>query len=640
MDETPGLPGDSVEPQGTQRRLAAILASDMVGYSRLIEADEEGTLARQKAHRKELIDPAIAAYHGRIVKSTGDGLLVEFPSVVDAFRCAVSIQLAMPEREAQVPEAQQITYRVGINLGDIVIDDDDIYGDGVNIAARLEGLAEPGGICVSRTVVDQVKGKINSEFEDLGAQQVKNIAEPIQVYRVRLQPEAAATEYAEPPGKRTPWRWAAIAAALAVIIVVAGVFYRNSQAPKFERSSVEDLADPLPGKPSVAVLPFTNMSDDPEQEYFSDGISEDIITDLSKLKGLTVIARNSSFTYKGKTVKIQEIGKDLGVQFILEGSVRKAGDRIRITTQLIDAESGHHLWAERFDRKLIDIFAVQDEITHQIVSALSIQLSSDEQNRLAAATTSNFEAYDLFLRGQQSFTRNTEEALARAVELYRQAIRLDPGYAHAYAALAIVRTRQVHLGYSDSPARTQDRSLELARKALSIDPTSPQVQWALGYVYMYRKQFDEAVEASERAVSLSPNYADGYGLLALIKNNLGQAEEAIRLLEKAIALNPYYTWDFVYQLGRAYYAMGEYDKAVSYLRQALERNDAMTYPRLFLAASYVELGQTEDAEWEITQLQMSRPHFTLSHLYKTMPIGDEKLLDRLFNDLRSAGLPE
>jgi adenylate cyclase len=629
-----------VEPLGTQRRLAAILASDMVGYSRLIEADEEGTLARQKAHRKELIDPTIAAYHGRIVKSTGDGLLVEFPSVVDAFRCAVSVQLAMTEREAQIPEAQRITYRVGINSGDIVIDDDDIYGDGVNIAARLEGLAEPGGICVSRTVFDQIKGKVNSEFEDLGAQQVKNITEPIQAYRVGMQPEVAATEYSEPTRRRTPRRWAAILATLTVIIAVAGVIYWNVRVPEFVPASAVRMVDPLPDKPSIAVLPFTNMSDDSEQEYFSDGISEDIITDLSKLKNLTVIARNSSFTYKGKTVKIQEIGKDLGVQFILEGSVRKAGDRIRITAQLVDTESGHHLWAERFDRKLVDIFSVQDQITRQIVSALSIRLSSDEQKRLAGNVPSSFEAYDLFLRGQQSFALNTEEALARAVEQYRQAIRLDPDYAHAYAALATVLTRQVNLGYSDSPARTQDRSLELARKAVSIDPTSPQVQWTLGYVYMYRKQFDEAVEASKRAVSLSPNYADGYALVALIKNNLGQAEEAIRLLEKAMALNPYYTWDFIYQLGRAYYAMGEYDKAVSYLRQALERNDAVTYPRLFLAASYMELGQTEDAEWEITQLQMSRPHFTLSHLQKTMPIGNEKLRDRLFNNLRSAGLSE
>ncbi len=332
-----------MEAPGTQRRLAAILVSDMVGYSRLIAKDEEGTLARQHLHRKELIDPTIAAYHGRIVKSTGDGLLVEFPSVVDAFRCAVTIQLAMPEREAQQPEAQRIIYRVGINSGDIVLEDGDIYGDGVNIAARLEGLAEPGGICVSRSVFDQVKGKATSEFADLGARQVKNIAEPIQVYRVRMRPEAAATEYAGAGRSHTTWRRTVIPAALVAIFAVASVVYMTRQAPELEPASVENVSDPVPEKPSIAVLPFANMSGDPTQDYFSDGFSEDIITDLSRVSNLRVINRNSSFTYKGKAVKLEKVGKALGVQYVLQGSIRKSGTRVRITTHLADAGDGTQL---------------------------------------------------------------------------------------------------------------------------------------------------------------------------------------------------------------------------------------------------------------------------------------------------------
>jgi TolB-like protein/class 3 adenylate cyclase len=377
-----------------ERRLAAILAADMVGYSRLMAADETGTLARQNAHRKELIDPRIAEYGGRVVKSTGDGVLVEFPSVVDALCCAVTIQLAMPEREAASPEENRIAYRIGINLGDIIIEDDDIYGDGVNVAARLEALAEPGGICVSRTVVDHVRGKVTSDFEDLGEQQVKNIPEPVHVFRVLMQPEAARKSASE--SRRMAWWRSPAAGMVGVVAVLAiaavGIMVWRPWAPDVEPASVERMAFALPDKPSLAVLPFDNMSGDPEQEYFADGMTEDLITDLSKISGLFVIARNSTFTYKGTPVEVRQVAEDLGVRYVLEGSVRRAGDEVRINAQLIDATTGGHVWAERYDGSVVDIFSVQDEFVRKIVKALAVNLSEDEQEEIALGQTSNIEA--------------------------------------------------------------------------------------------------------------------------------------------------------------------------------------------------------------------------------------------------------
>jgi adenylate cyclase len=520
----------------------------MVGYSRLMEKDEEGTLARQKKHRKELIDPTITSYHGRIVKSTGDGLLVEFPSVVDAFRCAVSIQLAMPEREAHVPEAQRIAYRIGINSGDIVIDGDDIYGDGVNIAARLEAHADAGGICVSRSVFDQVKGKVKSELDDLGAQRVKNIAEPIQVYHVRMQPEAAASDYAKPAGERASRRWAGMSTALAVVVAAAGTVYWISQAPDVEQVLVENVSDPLPDKLSIAVLPFANISGDPEQDYFSDGFSEDIITDLSRVSNLRVIDRNSSFSYKGKAVKVQEVSRDLGVHYVLQGSIRKSGKRIRITTHLADARDGTQLWAERYDREQRDIFDLQDEIAQRIIAALLLKLGGTQLSRIPSRPTRNFEAYDLFLRGQESNEGATKEDKLVAQEFYRRAIGVDPTFGRAYGAYAVSLLHYYARGWSEKPVEDLDRALELARKAVELNRSLPQTFWALGYTHMHRREWDEALAAVQQALTLAPNYADGYRLLALINNRLGRADEAIELIHKAMKLNPYYTWDYPYNL--------------------------------------------------------------------------------------------
>jgi TolB-like protein/class 3 adenylate cyclase len=420
-----------------ERRLVAILAADMVGYSRLMEVDEEGTITRQRIHRSELIDPAIAEHDGRMVKTTGDGLLVEFPSVVDAVRCAVAIQKAMAEREAGVPEGRRIRYRVGINLGDIVIDGDDILGDGVNVAARLEGLAEPGGICIPRKVMHEVRNKLDVGFEFTGEQKVKNIETKIPVYRVLLDPDAAGKVIGEPRPRRPLWQPGAVGAALVAAVAIAAIWWQP-WVPVIEPASLERMAYPLPDRPSIAVLPFTNMSDDASQEYFADGMTEDLITDLSKLSGLFVIARNSSFTYKGKSVKVRQVAEELGVRYVLEGSVRRVGDQVRINAQLIDATTGGHLWAERYDGSLDDVFGLQDKVTREVVAALAVTLTPVEQAEEAQPETGSTEAYDAFLRGWSYYRRSTPDGYAKAIPYFEKAIELDPDYSRAYAALAAI----------------------------------------------------------------------------------------------------------------------------------------------------------------------------------------------------------
>jgi adenylate cyclase len=636
-----------------QRKLAAVLQVDMAGYSRLMGDDEAGTLARLKILQQDLLYPTVKAFHGRIVKLMGDGLLVEYPSVVEAVACAVTIQQRMAQHNRDVADSEKIQFRVGINLSDVIIDGDDIYGDGVNICARLEGLAPTGGICISGTVYDALGNKLPLDFKSLGEQKVKNIAQPVRVYSVQL---AAGAELPKPgeqihsaesltnsARKLKLQKWLLAVFLLVFTAVLALLSWLQPWQQKESSLNSEGIVATSPNKPSIAVLPFSNMSGDSEQEYFSDGISEDIITKISQLKNLAVIARNSSFTYKGTNTKVQDIGRDLGVQYVLEGSVRKVDDRVRITAQLIDSRNGHHLWAEKFDRNLTDVFAVQDEITDRITSALSIKLSVDEQTQVAKNSTNNFEAYDLFLKGQRESATMVKEGLENAIRLYREAIRLDPGFARAYGALAVTLERQTYLGYTDSPVEASLRALQLAQKAVSIDASSPQAQWALAYLYMRNQQFDEAIAALEKAISIAPNYADGYGLLALVYNNMGQmgrAEDAIRLINKGMKLNPYYTYDYPYNLGRAYYTLKDYAKAAEHLENSVERNEALFLPRLYLAASYVQLGRQDDAEWQISELEVLIPGSSISHWEKIVAIADEDLRKRLFDDLRAAGMAE
>jgi len=623
-------------------KLAVILHADVAGSTQLVQQDEQLAHERIRDAFRRFSD-TIEKYHGRVQELRGDALLAEFERASDAVTATLAFQSDHHDHLEKISDDIQPEIRAGIALGEVVIADNTVTGAGVVLAQRVEQLAEPGGLCITSAIHEALPNRMPFSIESLGEQALKGFEEHVRVYQVQLGlGESVPLPQQKSNRQVSPKIWPRMAVVVVVVMLVAvGIgYWSKGSLPQEQPVLVGSKTFPLPDKPSIAVLAFDNLSGDPGQEYLSDGISRHIITDLSKIHGLTVIARNSSFGYRDSEATVQEIGKSLGAQFILDGSVQKSGDRLRITSQLVDSKTGHQLWAERFDRRLSDVFLLQDEITREIISTLAVRLSADEQEHLSGNVPTSFEAYDLFLRGQQASVGFSEEAITEAIEQYRQAIRLDPNYAHAYGALAVARIRQFFFGFADTPARTRDRALELARKAATMDPGSHQIQWSLGYIHMYRKEFNEALEAAERAVSLSPNYADGYALLALVKNNLGQADDVIPLIEKAMLLNPHYTWDYIYQLGRAYYAMDEYDKAVSYLQEAIERNEAVGIPRLFLAASYVNLGELEDAEWEITQAQMTHPEYTYTHLQKIMPIGDKKLFDRLFHDLRSAGLTE
>jgi TolB-like protein/class 3 adenylate cyclase/Flp pilus assembly protein TadD/rhodanese-related sulfurtransferase len=631
-----------------ERRLAAILAADMVGYSRLMAADEAGTLARQNALRRELIDPKIAEYGGHLVKSTGDGVLVEFPSVVDALRCAVTVQLAMSDREAAEPEETRIAYRIGINLGDIIIEDDDIYGDGVNVAARLEALAEPGGVCVSRTVVDHVKGKVASDFEDQGEKEVKNIPEPIHVFRVLMKPEAAGESGAEAKGKVWWWRPVAVAAAVLAIAVI-GIMVWQPWAPDVEPASVEKMALPLPEKPSIAVLPFDNLSADPEQAYFADGMTDDLITGLSKISSLFVISRNSTFTYKGKPVKVRQVAEELGVRYVLEGSVRRAGDEVRINAQLIDALSGFHLWAEKYDGALTDIFALQDRVVGQIVTALSINLTSAESAQKGQAETKIPQAYDAFLQGWDYYRRWTPEDFAKAIPFFEKAIELDPNYSRAYAGLAGVYWAvyelewDVHLGLE---YQTLDRAKRYLAKALE-QPTSDAYEVS-AYMLLSQGRNDEALAEINRAIALAPNAADHYNMRAWILIALGRAEEAERDARLAVRLDPTFN-DNLRILGRALFHQERNEEAAEILERAVSRQPGYEYTYEALAAVYGHLGRIEDGKAAVEKYneivaKTSGNSLTLQQVETFWGGGwydiDKTYLQQMVEGLRKAGVPE
>jgi len=477
-----------VAPEREERRLAAILAADMVGYSRLMEADEIGTIARQKAHRKELIDPKLGEHNGRIVKTMGDGLLVEFASVIDAVQSAVTIQRAMEEREADVPEDRRIRYRVGINIGDIVIDGDDILGSGVNVAARLEGLAEPGGICIPRKVFHEVRNKLDVGYEFIGEQKVKNIETPVPVYRVLLAPSAVGSVIGERRRSRHRWRLGAVAAGgLALAVVVVAAVWWRPWAPNVEPARLERMAFPLPEKPSIAVLPFENMSGDPEQDYFAEGLTRDLITDLSKVSGLFVIARNSTANYTDSSVNIGQVAEELGVRYILEGSVRHEGDEVRINTQLIDALTGSHQWAERYDGNLGDIFSLQDEIAIKVVSALAVKLKPGESNRLDEKYDLRPETYDLFLNAETLLSTYATDIghLLKSRELFERVIEQADNFPGGYAGLSQTYSIAVMGGNSPSPAADAKEALRWARKAWEIDEQFEMSQLAMASAFHF-----------------------------------------------------------------------------------------------------------------------------------------------------------
>jgi TolB-like protein/class 3 adenylate cyclase/Flp pilus assembly protein TadD len=596
-----------------ERRLAAILAADVVGYSRLMGKDEAATLAALKAHRAELIDPKAAQYNGRTIKLMGDGALMEFPSVVEAVAFAVEVQLAMRARNTDLPEDRQIRYRIGINIGDIIVEDDDIYGDGVNIAARLESLAEPGGICVRRNVRNQVRDKLDLDYEDRGEIEVKNIARPIRVFSVVLDDKAEAlvtpvlvTPVVAAPIETGHRRRLAIAAVLVLGLVAAGgLAWWQPWAPDVEPASLERMAFPLPEKPSIAVLPFTNMSDDPNQDYFADGMTEDLITDLSKLSGLFVIARNSSFSYKGQQVKVRQVAEELGVRYVLEGSVRLSDDQVRINAQLIDATTGGHLWAERYDGYLTDVFVLQDKVTGSIVAALALNLTEGEARLQSHKETDVPEAYDAFLQGWEYYQRFSADDFVKAISYFEKAVELDPEYGRAYAALASVYWESVRQGdpwtskvspdaanfMSFTTSRVNaERYVELAMKNPS--PLAHRVASAMSWDY---RQFDDAIAEAEQAVALDPNEPDGHIALAWAMIFSGRAQEALAAVERAMRLDPQRPGDYMYVLGMAQIGLDQHQDAVTALQRAHERSPEFLDVNIPLAAAYVHLGRHEEA---------------------------------------------
>jgi len=584
--------GDPVAEGRAKRKLSAILSADVKGYSRLMGEDELATVRTLETYR-EMIAEVIRNYSGRVVDSPGDNILAEFGSVVDAVESAVEIQRELKAKNAELPEDRRMEFRIGINLGDVIDQGERIYGDGVNVAARIEGLAEGGGICISGTAFDQVESKLGLEFEHLGEQPVKNIKKPVRVYRVRRE---------------------------------SGVSYVEMS---------REL--PLPDNPSIAVLPFVNMSGDPEQEYFSDGITEDLITDLSKVSGLFVIARNSAFTYKGRAVMIQEVSRELGVRFILEGSVRKAGNRVRISAQLVDSITGGHIWAERYDRELTDIFDLQDEVTREIVSALAVNLTKGEEDRLARQGTDNLKAYDYALRGLESYYRFTKDANVEAQEMFEKSIELDPRYASAYSWLGLVLLHSWTHGWSQAP-QSLDRAFELAQRAIELDDSLPEAYRILGDVYLYRKQHKKAMAELDKAIALNPNYADAFAGLAEVLNWAGKPEKSIELVKKGMRLNPHHHVWYFYVLGVSYIFTGLYEEAIEVLKRGTIRNPDFLGSHLALAPLYAEMGRKEEAQLEVEEILRVSPHFSIEMLREMIPAKDTAILEGMIEAFRRAGL--
>ena len=573
-----------------ERRLAAILATDVVGYSRLIRADEEGTIAALKALRADIIDPKLAEHHGRIVKLMGDGMLAEFASVVDAVRAAVETQQAVKVHNADLPDDKRIEFRVGINLGDVIIDGDDIHGDGVNVAARLEGMAEPGGICVSGMVYEGVRDRIDVAFEDLGEQEVKNINRPVRV-----------------------WRWVAVVAPEAT------------------------PALPLPDKPSIAVLPFDNMSGDPQQEYFADGLTEDIITELSRFQTFFVIARHSAFVYKGKPVTVQDVGRELGVHYVVEGSVRKAGDRLRVAVQLIEAASGNHIWAERYDHDMTDMFDLQDEVTRSIVAAIPGRLESADLNRIKRKRPEDMAVYDYVLRGKMHHHRGTKDDNTEALRLLDKAIELDPEFAEAYAWKACTLGQALARGFGDNKEELFAQDVEAVEKALSLDENNFECHWIMCEVRMMVARLEEAELHHQKAFALNPNDPRVVAQRSELLTWLGRPIEGVDWARQAMRLDPYAAAGRAHLLGRALYIARSYEDAIEAFKQV--RVPSFSH-HAEIAACYAQLGSDEKASLHAGKVLSLKPDYSIADHVQGLPFKESRDRDQYRDGLRKAGLPE
>ncbi|MBI2754981.1 MAG: alpha/beta fold hydrolase [Betaproteobacteria bacterium] len=591
-DEGAARVADAEKPDKLPRKLAAIFSADVKGYSRLMGEDEEATVRTMTALRKDA-SALIGEHAGRVVDSPGDNVLGEFPSAVEAVRCAVKLQQQVKARNEQVPENRRMEFRIGIHLGDVIVDGERIYGDGVNIAARLEGLAEAGGVLISESVRLAVGSRLPFAYEPAGEHRLKNIAEPVRAYRLRVDESSAPA----PPPER-----------------------------------------PLPDKPSIVVLPFENMSGEPEQGYFSDGMADDIITDLSKVSGLLVIARNSAFAYKDRRVDVRQIGRELGVRHVLEGSVRKAGNRIRVTAQLIDSATGGHLWAERYDRDLTGIFEVQDELTQRIVAALKVHLTPEESRRLRRQRTDNLAAYDLFLRGREQFMRQSRNGTAAARPLLEQAVALDPGFAAAYATLAGTHLLDFVNGWSNEPRSSLERAKALGEKAMALDPSEPYAHFIAGGILLYTRRVDEAIERVRRAVELDPNFAVGYVALTQHCHFAGRNREALAYAEKALVLDPLAPDILLHFTGCAHFVLGDYERAAALFRERIARNPETDISRVWLAACLGKLGRAEEARGAWGEALRANPGFSIEQRRAVLPYKNPADFEKVIEGLRAAGI--
>jgi adenylate cyclase len=629
------------------RRLAAIMFTDMVGFSRQMGEDEARMLRLLSVHN-QTIRQAVTEHHGTVIKTVGDAFLVDFPSVVHAVQCAQQIQHQFRTHNAEKAKEEQIHVRIGIHSGDIVQRDGDVFGDGVNIASRLQGLAEPDTTCISDVVYRDVAKKLDlGTVVSLGKPKLKNIAEQFTVYA--LLPESPkgirqtlGVHWLKASRRVRPAHRVVMGLMLLVGVITATWYFARSPLSPQSLALSPQAPLPMPDKPSIVVLPFVNMSEDPEQEYFSDGITEDLTSDLSKISGLFVIARNSAFTYKGKSVKAQDVSRELGVRYLLEGSVRKSDNQIRVTAQLIDATNGGHLWSERYDRPLKDVFGLQDEIVQKIVTTLKLQLTLMEQGILVRKTTENVEAYDCVLRGTESVLRaiseTNKEANKQARQMFERAIELDPQYAEVYARLGATYFLDSFYQWNPGP-RPLERAGELARQAIALNNSLPLPHLLLSNVYLWKnRQHEQAIAEAEHAIALDPNSADGYNTLGSMQMYAGRPEEAITLIEKAMRLNPRYPLGYLVNLGAAYRTVGRCEEAIAIFKKLAIRNPTHGPSHANLVICYAELGRLDEARAQAAEFVRVQPSFSVEDWQRRMPYKDPIVLDRIITAWRKAGL--
>jgi len=624
--------------EGFKRKLTAILSADVIGYSRLMRDNEEATVRDIAAHRV-LISNIVQQHHGRVVDSPGDNILAEFASVVDAVNGGIKIQEEIKRSNTDTPEDRRMEFRIGINLGDVIEEEERIYGDGVNIAARVEGLATGGGIAISGTVYEHIKEKLPLGYHYLGEQDVKNISEPVRVYRLLTESVDSGKMIGDKKSKSRKSRYAAFSA-LALIILVVGalVIWNIYFRVQIEPASVDKMAFPLPEKPSIAVLPFDNMSGDPEQEYFSDGLTEEIITALSKVPYLFVIARNSTFAYRGKPVKIRQVAEEFGVRYVLEGSFRKAGDRVRVTAQLIDATAGHHLWAERYDRDLKDIFALQDEITMKIINALEVKLTEGEQASIPRKGTDSLEAYVKALQAIEYLNHRNKDDNLLARQMAEEAITLDPEYSRPYRVLGYTHLRDIRYGTSRSPKKSVQKALELVQKAISLDDSHPCNYELLSVIYLFKRQPKRALAEAEHCIAIDPNGADGHAQLGHALYAAGRSEEAIASLKKAIRLNPIPPAYYLDHIGEFYRFTERYEEAIAAFQKALHRSPNDLFAHRNLTITYFLSSRHEEGRAQAKEVLRVQPKFSFEGYAKRLRLKNQADRKHLIDALRKAGL--